>query len=159
MSGQMKMNSPIGPLALSASERGLVQIDFMPAVEISRGKGRAAEILHIAKDQLEEYFAGARKCFDLPLDISGSAFQRKVWKALASIPYGQTRSYKELALLSGSSKAFRAVGGANGKNPLPIILPCHRVVRADGKLGGYSGGLEIKKALLDLERRELPCRV
>ena len=104
-------------------------------------------------DQLLQYLKGERQSFDIPLDlISGTDFQQQVWRTLAAIPYGETRSYAWLARAVGRPKAFRAVGNANGKNPLPILLPCHRVIQENGDLGGYSGGLHIKRALLDLER-------
>jgi len=113
-------------------------------------------ILLETERQLREYFAGARTAFDLPLAPGGSDFQKKVWHALTTIPFGQTRSYLDLAKAIGSAKAARAVGAANGKNPLSIIVPCHRVVGADGSLTGFAGGLATKAALLALEaRREI----
>lgn len=108
-----------------------------------------------AADQLAEYFAGRRKEFDLPLNPEGTDFQRKIWNALQKIPFGETRSYKQLAEMAGSGKACRAVGGANNKNPLPVFIPCHRVIGADGSLVGYGGGLKIKQFLLELEKK---CR-
>jgi methylated-DNA-[protein]-cysteine S-methyltransferase len=105
----------------------------------------------MARRQLEEYFAGYRQNFDLPLDPGGTDFQRRVWRALLDIPYGKAVSYKELARRVDRPKGFQAVGQANGKNPLPILIPCHRVIAADGTLGGYSGGLDRKRFLLDLE--------
>jgi methylated-DNA-[protein]-cysteine S-methyltransferase len=102
--------------------------------------------------QLSEYFAGERKEFDFPLAPEGTEFQRAVWKRLQEIPYGQTISYGELARRVGNPKASRAVGAANGKNPIPIVIPCHRVIGADGKLTGFGGGLPIKEALLAIER-------
>jgi methylated-DNA-[protein]-cysteine S-methyltransferase len=113
--------------------------------------GHAAEL---AACQLEEYFAGKRRRFELPLLLGGTAFQRSVWSALASIPYGETWSYAELAAAVGRPTAYRAVGQANGVNPIPIILPCHRVVASGGGLGGYGGGLAMKRALLALEGLE-----
>jgi len=103
--------------------------------------------------QLEEYFAGKRKAFDLPLNPQGTEFQKKVWKALQEIPYGKTVSYKDIAEKIGSPKASRAVGGANNKNPISIIIPCHRVIGANGALVGYAGGLDMKRELLELEVR------
>jgi methylated-DNA-[protein]-cysteine S-methyltransferase len=103
--------------------------------------------------QLDEYFAGKRKIFDLPLSPVGTPFQQKVWKALQQIPYGETISYAQLAQSVDNPKACRAVGSANGKNPVAIIIPCHRVINTGGKLGGYAYGLEIKKQLLDLEQK------
>jgi len=101
--------------------------------------------------QLNEYFAGTRKKFNLPLDPQGTEFQKKVWKQLSKIQYGQLKSYKDVALGVGSPNAFRAVGGANGKNPIPVIVPCHRVINSDGSIGGYSGGVGIKEKLLKME--------
>ncbi|MDP3832259.1 MAG: methylated-DNA--[protein]-cysteine S-methyltransferase [Ignavibacteriaceae bacterium] len=101
--------------------------------------------------QLKEYFAGQRKKFSVKVDLSGTQFQLRVWKELTKIPYGKTISYKQLAIKTGDAKAVRAVGGANGSNPIPIIIPCHRVINANGELGGYSGGLDIKSTLLTLE--------
>nr|WP_321502033.1 methylated-DNA--[protein]-cysteine S-methyltransferase [uncultured Dethiosulfovibrio sp.] len=104
-----------------------------------------------ATDQLKAYFAGELKVFDLPLSLEGTPFQLQVWEALQKIPYGETRSYMEMALSMGNDKACRAVGGANGRNPIPVIIPCHRVVGSNGSLGGYSGGLGLKKRLLSIE--------
>ena len=106
-------------------------------------------------DQLKSYFAGERKAFDLPLVLEGSEFQKKVWTALQDIPYGETVSYKMLAQRVGSPKAVRAVGAANGANPIPIIIPCHRVIGNDGSLKGFGGGLPLKKRLLELENRQM----
>ena len=106
-----------------------------------------------ARRQLTEYFAGARRAFDLPLAASGTPFQRRVWEALRRIPYGETISYGELARRIGKPTASRAVGAANGRNPIAIVVPCHRVIGADGTLIGYGGGLPVKEALLALERR------
>lgn len=106
-----------------------------------------------AEGQLKEYFEGKRTAFSLPLLPEGTAFQQKVWKALETIPYGETRSYKEIAELAGCPQGFRAVGMANNRNPISIVIPCHRVIGADGGLVGYGGGLHLKKQLLDLEQR------
>jgi methylated-DNA-[protein]-cysteine S-methyltransferase len=103
--------------------------------------------------QLQEYFAGQRNVFDLPLDFAGTEFQKKVWQALLSIPYGQTRSYRDIAEQIGNIKAVRAVGAANGKNPISIIAPCHRVIGRSGKLIGFAGGLDKKEILLNLEQK------
>ncbi len=115
--------------------------------------GNPSKLSDDAAKQLLEYFEGTRKVFSLPLETQGTAFQKKVWAALSEIPYGETRSYKDIAERVGSPKGFRAVGGANHNNPISIIIPCHRVVAADGGLGGYGGGLEIKTLLLELERK------
>ena len=106
-------------------------------------------------DQLKSYFAGERKAFDLPLVLEGTTFQERVWTALQNIPYGETVSYKVLAERVGSPKAVRAVGAANGANPIPIIIPCHRVIGNDGSLTGFGGGIPLKKRLLDLESRQM----
>ncbi len=108
-------------------------------------------LIREAKNQLFEYFRGERKNFELPLNPLGTAFQKKVWNVLSTIPYGQTISYKDLAIKCGNSRAARAVGMANNKNPLPILIPCHRVIKQSGFLGGYSGGVEKKKILLNIE--------
>lgn len=108
-------------------------------------------LIREAKNQLFEYFRGERKNFELPLNPLGTAFQKKVWNVLSTIPYGQTISYKDLAIKCGNSRAARAVGMANNKNPLPILIPCHRVIMQSGFLGGYSGGVEKKKILLNIE--------
>lgn len=110
-----------------------------------------------ATDQLKAYFAGELKVFDLPLSLDGTPFQVQVWEELQKIPYGETRSYMEMALSMGNDKACRAVGGANGRNPIPVIIPCHRVVGSNGSLGGYSGGLGLKRRLLSLEGVSLDC--
>lgn len=141
------MLSPLGPLTLIASEVGLAAIDF----RLSETQDQDPTLLE-AEKQLSEYFAGKRRDFDLPLDLRrGTPFQQRAWLSLSRIPFGSYRSYKEQAALLGMSKGFRAVGAANGKNPLPIVLPCHRVIAAAGHLHGYSGGLSIKKTLLELE--------
>lgn len=116
-------------------------------------KSCPTEITEKAYKQFQEYFSGIRKSFDLPIQMNGTIFQKKVWNELLKIPYGQTRSYKQIAQNIGNPKAVRAVGMANNKNPLPIIIPCHRVIGSSGKLVGYAGGLNIKKKLLDLENR------
>src|SRR6185437_14116566 len=101
--------------------------------------------------QLEEYFAGRRRAFDLDLDLRGTDFQRRVWEAVAAVPYGQTRSYADVARAVGNGKAVRAVGAANGANPLPLVIPCHRIIGSGGGLHGYGGGLDVKARLLELE--------
>lgn len=103
--------------------------------------------------ELDEYFAGKRKKFDIALKPDGTAFMKRVWRNVLKVEYGRTSSYKEIAILSGNSRATRAVGMANNRNPIPIFIPCHRIIGSNGKLVGYGGGLEIKKTLLDLERR------
>lgn len=112
-------------------------------------------LLKMAAEQLREYFEGERKDFNLPLSPVGTKFQLKVWKALQTIPYGETRSYRQVAEIIGNPKACRAVGMANNRNPIAIIIPCHRVIGADGNLVGYGGGLDLKQQLLDLEKQIL----
>jgi len=116
-----------------------------------RGKKTATPLTDKTANQLNEYFEGKRKVFDIPLNPQGTDFQRKVWKALEAIPYGETRSYKDIATAVGNPKACRAVGLANNKNPIWIIIPCHRVIGANGSLTGYGGGIDMKRKLLDKE--------
>lgn len=150
-----RIDSPVGPLLLAASDAGLHAIEFQDAKHpIRRGDDwREGDhpLLRRAKAQLEEYFAGKRHSFDLPLAPQGTDFQKDVWQALAAIPYGKTASYAQLAGQVGRPRASRAVGAANGRNPLPIVLPCHRVIGADGSLTGFGGGLPTKQRLLELE--------
>jgi methylated-DNA-[protein]-cysteine S-methyltransferase len=151
-----KIKSPIGPLYLIANKNALICIDnisnilFKEATIIENN-----EILNIVETQLNEYFKGSRTSFNLPLEPSGTAFQLKAWKALSKIPYGEVWSYGEQARSLKAPKASRAVGGANGKNPIPIIIPCHRVIGSTGKLTGYSGGMKMKIALLKLEGHQI----
>ncbi len=149
-----QIDSPLGPLTVSASGQGLNAVEFpLDGWFLPRDGWREADhpLLQQAHRQLDEYFAGQRRAFDLPLAPQGTPFQREVWFALAGIPYGQTMSYAQLAAKLGRPTASRAVGAANGRNPLGIILPCHRVVGANGTLTGFSGGLEAKRFLLELE--------
>lgn len=111
-----------------------------------------SDLLSLAFSQLEEYLAGSRKIFDLPLNPRGTSFQQKVWSCLYQIPYGETRTYKDIAEQIGDENSCRAVGNANNKNPIPIFIPCHRVIGSDGSLTGYAGGLELKQKLLNLEK-------
>ena len=146
--------SPIGCLKLTATEDALTALRFVEeAADEAESTMPANRIIQQACKQLDEYFAGKRKRFELPLSLAGTPFQQKVWKELQQIPYGQTVSYAQLAQSVGNPKAFRAVGSANGKNPAAIIVPCHRVINANGQLGGYAYGLGVKKQLLDLERK------
>lgn len=140
------IETPIGPLTLEAGENAVTAIRF--------GAGAAQDVsplLDAAEAQLHEYFAGTRRAFDLPLAPRGTAFQQRVWTALRAIPYGETRTYGELAAAIGNPNAGRAVGMANHRNPIPIVIPCHRVIGANGTLTGYAGGLETKQKLLALE--------
>ena len=148
------IDTPIGVLTLAADDSGLQRIDFPPPRHPPAGsawrEGSNAVIAE-ARRQLDEYFAGNRRTFDLPLAPQGTGFQRTVWTELAAIPYGRTWSYRDLAQRIGKPSAMRAVGAANGRNPLPIVLPCHRVIGADGSLTGFGGGLPTKAFLLRLE--------
>ena len=147
------ISTPIGKLTLVASQSGLCEIIF-GAKKLRSARTvstKANGYLVQTERQLREYFAGKRKKFSIKLDIDGTAFQTAAWHSLATIPYGQTISYAQQARLVRKPKAFRAVGSANGKNPVAIVLPCHRVIASDGTLGGYGGGLAIKRKLLALE--------
>ena len=152
----MEIDSPVGVLKLVANDISLIAVlwenetpNRVRLAELIENKQHP--ILLETQKQLSEYFEGQRKIFDLPLDFEGTEFQQKVWQALLTIPFGETRSYKDIAEQIGNVKAVRAVGAANGKNPISIIAPCHRVVGANGKLVGFAGGLENKDVLLKLE--------
>ena len=157
-----RLTTPLGELILTASDTALTGVYFptsrrgpAPTHQASwveaNGEGAAAKLLARAREQLSEYFARTRTTFDLPLEALGSAFEHRVWNALRTIPYGATTSYGELAKRLGDRHASRAVGLANGKNPIPIIVPCHRVVGAKGELTGFGGGLDRKRWLLEHE--------
>ncbi|HET8551184.1 MAG TPA: methylated-DNA--[protein]-cysteine S-methyltransferase [Gammaproteobacteria bacterium] len=151
------MNSPVGRLLLATDDDELKLISFETGRHVRRpgADWRKDEApLRETVRQLDEYFAGERRDFDLPLKPEGTAFQQSVWRALRDIPYGGTESYGALAKRIGKPKAVRAVGASNGLNPLPIVIPCHRVIGANGSLTGYGGGLPVKQQLLALERRE-----
>jgi methylated-DNA-[protein]-cysteine S-methyltransferase len=146
--------SPVGDLLLIGDGERLRGLQFQHGrrpVEIGAGWRRAGPPFAAARRQLEEYFAGERSVFELALAGAGTPFQRRVWAALAEIPYGETVSYGELARRIGKPAAVRAVGMANGRNPISIVVPCHRVIGADGALSGYGGGVERKRYLLELE--------
>jgi methylated-DNA-[protein]-cysteine S-methyltransferase len=150
------VNSPVGRLTLVASDDGLAAIlwanDRPGRVPLHiEAEDDDHPVLVETERQLNEYFAGARQAFTVKLDVAGTAFQRKVWRALLTIPFGETRSYGQIAAQIGSPAAVRAVGAANGRNPVSIIAPCHRVVGSTGKLTGFAGGLEVKAHLLALE--------
>jgi methylated-DNA-[protein]-cysteine S-methyltransferase len=147
-------DSPIGELLVAgdgSSIHGLHMQEGRTATDVGAGWKRAAEPFAAVRDQLGEYFTGRRTSFDVPLTLAGTAFQRRVWSALLEIPYGESISYGELARRVGIPSAARAVGTANGLNPVAVIVPCHRVIGADGSLTGFGGGLERKRFLLDLE--------
>lgn len=150
-------DSPVGRLLLTANDDALTGVLFsdgrrVPAIEADWRERSDHPVLRAAARQLDEYFSGRRKAFDLPLAPEGTPFQRDVWEALRAIPYGETQSYGDVARRIGRPKAVRAVGAANGANPISIVVPCHRVIGADGSLTGYGGGLPRKKRLLALEQ-------
>jgi len=145
------MNSPIGILKLTSDEYHLKSVSF--DAEIMEDAPELPEVLDNTQKQLEEYFLGSRRQFDLPLDPGGTAFQQTIWKQLSEVTYSSTKSYIEIARAVGSGSSSRAVGMANGRNPIPVIIPCHRIIGHDGKLTGYSGGLERKKWLLLHEQK------
>jgi methylated-DNA-[protein]-cysteine S-methyltransferase len=168
MNQRVQMKTPIGVLTLESNEKAitLIELPTEAAEHVQGTNGRRPstkpvgdgdwpEPLVAAVAQLEEYFAGDRRRFDLPLELAGTDFQKSVWLELAEIPYGETVSYAELALMVGRPNAYRAVGQANGANPIPIVLPCHRVVASGGGIGGYGGGLPMKRKLLTLEGVEV----
>ncbi len=153
-----RIPSPIGPLVIGMSDQGVAIIEFDSKGEFPKGRlaqsayweessERTAQVVK----ELEEYFEGKRREFSVPLDLRGTDFQKKCWNALLRIPYGKIRTYADIARSVGCPKGFRAVGMANHDNPVPIIVPCHRVLASDGTLGGYGGGLDVKRKLLELE--------
>jgi len=152
---ERRISSPVGDLHVVAAEEAIVGV-YLPghkgAPEIVAHDGQNHPVLAEAAGQLAEYFRGGRACFTLPLDLHGSSFQREVWRALVEIPFGETRSYAELARALGRPQAARAVGAANAKNPISIIVPCHRVIAGDGALTGYAGGVAAKQWLLSHEQ-------
>lgn len=151
-----RIDSPVGQLTLIASAHHLIAICWHKVTDDTpdgvMGQEEPHPILDTTERQLGEYFAGKRRIFDLPLEFRGTDFQRRVWQALLTIPFGETRSYREIAVQLGCPAATRAVGAANGRNPISIVAPCHRVIGANGSLTGFGGGLENKAFLLDLER-------
>lgn len=163
----MSMDSAIGPLFLAASERGLVALEFdarLPGQQSIRPSPRhlreeerdirfeeSPRSMRRYSSELEEYFSGGRREFTFSMDLRGTEFQLACWRALLTIPYGETRSYADIARTVGKPTAFRAVGMANNRNPIAIVVPCHRVIASDGTLCGYGGGLELKRKLLELE--------
>jgi methylated-DNA-[protein]-cysteine S-methyltransferase len=154
------MKSPVGELKLVASDKGLAAIlwenDNPRRVRLAPvSEDKKHPVLLETERQLNDYFSGKRKSFSLKLDFLGTEFQKKVWAALLTIPFGETRSYAQIAKQIKSPKAVRAVGAANGKNPISIIAPCHRVIGSTGKLTGFAGGLEVKARLLALESKQV----
>lgn len=142
--------SILGPIQISYDEEAVIGICWKAGKE--KDLGTQTELTRMAQQQLEEYFSGKRKNFSFPYKIAGSEFQQTVWNALLTIPYGETRTYQDIARRIGAPKAARAVGMANRKNPLMIVIPCHRVLGAAGGLTGYAGGLEIKSKIISMER-------
>jgi len=151
--------SPIGALEIAVSAAGLAQINFLDDAPPKGAPEPTDPVLLAAVKQLDEYFDNRRTVFDLPLDLAGTPFQQSVWRAVLAIPFGETISYLDLALRLGDRRALRAVGAANGKNPVPIVVPCHRVIGADGDLTGYGGGLWRKEWLLAHEGRPTQQRL
>ena len=150
----VEVSSPLGVLRIFATEMGICSLLFDDGApgRIGDSTERADHHERVAGQQLREYFAGTRRTFDVPLDLTGTDFQRAAWAALCTIPFGETRTYAEEARIIGRPKAVRAAGSANGRNPVPIIVPCHRVVASNG-LGGFSSGIDRKVTLLEHEQR------
>ncbi len=150
-------NTPVGKLCIGEREGAITRVTWqqLPKEWVLE----ETELIRKCKQELDEFFEGKRKTFDLPLAPAGTAFQKKVWDALREIPYGETRTYKDIAIAVDSPKGFRAVGMANNKNPIAIIVPCHRVIGSNGKLVGYAAGMETKTFLLALEQQERPFQV
>lgn len=153
----LTFDSPLGAMLATASDTGVRGLYFggqkyCPPVVASRSPGEVHPVLARLQEEVREYFAGERTAFDLPLDLHGTPFQRQVWQALLAIPYGSRLSYGHLSVQIGAPRAVRAVGAAVGRNPVSILVPCHRVVGMDGSLTGYAGGLDRKQALLRLEQ-------
>lgn len=159
------IDAPVGKMRVGASDKGICLFDFdrkssthntLRHIEGLSGdslKEGDHPLFNVLKLQIDEYFDGTRKDFDLPLHLIGTDFQVSVWNALLQVPYGETRSYKQQSIVLGNQKAIRAVATANGENSIAIVVPCHRIIGTDGSLTGYAGGLENKKILLDLERK------
>ncbi|MEE4662068.1 MAG: methylated-DNA--[protein]-cysteine S-methyltransferase [Halieaceae bacterium] len=146
----LSLESPVGDLRLVATDEALLRVEFT-GHHTNIGRPGKNAILQTACDQLREYFAGQRQAFSLPVAPQGTDFQRQVWAALQAIPFGSTRSYAEIAHAIGKPRAVRAVGAANARNPLPLVVPCHRVIGSNGRLTGFAGGLATKQFLLTLE--------
>ena len=145
------LNTPVGSLRLVSDGAHLVSIEFEGRYSANDDIETSDAVLAACASQLSGYFAGQRRHFELPLAARGTPFQQSVWRALADIPYGELRSYRDIARTIGNPAAVRAVGAANGRNPLPIVVPCHRVIGSNGTLTGFAAGLEVKRFLLDLE--------
>lgn len=147
--------SKVGKIGIADDGNAVTNIYFESEAGENDSQIRETALIKEAHKQIEEYFDGNRKSFDIPISPSGTEFQQKVWNALQTIPYGETRSYKDIAIAVGNEKACRAVGMANNRNPISIIIPCHRVIGKDGKLVGYGGGLQTKDYLLKLEKNNI----
>lgn len=150
--------SPVGLLKICETDGKITGLSPLPAgadTVLTGNCGQHSDLLYEAYNQLREYFSGRRMRFDLPLGYNGTAFQQKVWAQLQNIPYGETRSYEDIAASTGNKKAVRAVGQANHKNPILILIPCHRVIHKNGSISGFACGIEVKKYLLNLEKDSL----
>lgn len=155
MENSYRFQSPIGFLTICEQDNQLTRLyldNQDRGILQSRNFEYHSDFLHEVYHQLNEYFAGKRKIFDLPVDSKGTAFQKAVWRELQKIPYGETRSYEDIAVAIGNKKAVRAIGQANGRNPIMIVVPCHRVIRKNGDISGFACGVEAKRYLLNLER-------
>lgn len=155
MENSYSFQSPIGFLTICEQDNQLIRLyldNQDRGILQSRNFEYHSDFLHEVYHQLNEYFAGKRKIFDLPVDSKGTAFQKAVWRELQKIPYGETRSYEDIAVAIGNKKAVRAIGQANGRNPIMIVVPCHRVIRKNGDISGFACGVEAKRYLLNLER-------
>lgn len=150
---KLTLKTPIGLLEITATDEAIVGVKPVDHEENVAGDTAANKLAQKCKTELEEYFAGKRKSFDLPLKGEGTDFQKQVWDQLKCIPYGETRTYGEVAEMMGKPKASRAIGMANHHNPILILVPCHRVIGADGSLTGYAAGIEAKKYLLEFEKK------
>ena len=149
-SGVGYYNSPIGLIKICCNSHGITELDFVSSKDIA---DKQDSLITKCISQLGEYFKGKRKEFDLPVVLNGTAFQNKVWEKLTTVKYGETASYKELAILAGNEKACRAVGMANNKNPVALIVPCHRIIGSNGSLTGYAGGIDKKQWFLEHEKK------
>lgn len=150
----VQINSPVGVLAIEGTEKAITAVQFLNGTEIKEPlRDDSPDVMKACVRQLEEYFQGKREVFDLTYELNGTTFQTNVWQALTTIPFGETASYKDIAVIIGNEKAVRAVGSANGKNKISIIIPCHRIIGTNGTLTGYAGGMERKGWLLAHERK------
>ncbi|NLI89121.1 MAG: methylated-DNA--[protein]-cysteine S-methyltransferase [Epulopiscium sp.] len=148
-------NTRVARIGISDNGHSITKVYYADDIDSSNTNINETPLISKAAKQIIEYLDGERTTFDLPIETTGTEFQKKVWKALMEIPYGQTQSYKDIAIKVGSPLAYRAVGMANNKNPISIIIPCHRVIGANGKLVGYGGGLDIKVELLNIEKEKI----